>query len=869
MLVTPPIVTPGCNLSACQTSTSRKRTPSVAPTGLYPFLSIIYDGIQLAFSPSAMNTLLRDLRYALRTLARNPGFAGVAVLSIGIGIGASTTIFGWMSSLLLNPLPGAAQVERIVAIENTAPNDEPLTTSYLDFRDFRDNLQLLNFVSARNSNVFSVGDAPRTAQAWGEMVSGNFFDLLGVHPEAGRFFSGAERDDAQNAHAVVVISHTYWKAHYRSDAAAIGSLLRINRTLFTIIGVAPPGFYGDRSGLDYELWMPLTMYGQLTHTGTWMLLDRNNRNLVMMARLAPGVTIEQARGEVQALANRMAVADADSSQGIGATVLPVWQSHFGPQSVLLTPIAILMGASGVVLLIVCANLANLLLARASGRLKEFSVRLALGARPARLARQILTETLLMAVAGSVCGLMLANMLGGALRWLIPAVARPAMLQPPLDAQVLGFTTALAFLVSILAGLAPALHAARSNINEALKDTSRGGTSGASSHHLRGLLVVSEVVLAVIALVGAGLFLKSFHTARAMDPGFQPEGIALARFDFSTAAYDAQQADGFCRRLRERLEQQPGVTAVSYDDSVPLGFSGGNWEGLEVEGYVPGRNENMKIYRDLISPGFFDSMKIPLIDGRDFDLRDDAASTKVMIVNQEFVRRFIGNRSVLGRKVHGWGEWFTIVGVARDAKYHRVTESPQPYFYIPISQIFRPEYGLTFQVRTSGSVNEAIAALRRESAAIDPAITIFDAEPMTEYVAASLFGAKIAASLLSVLSGLGLLLAAIGLYSVMAYSVAQRTSEIGIRVTLGAQPGDIMRAVIRQGLAFAGLGLLVGTLAAAALARLAAALLVGVSPAEPGVYAAAAVFTLLVALASAALPAWRALRVDPAVALRSQ
>jgi predicted permease len=832
-------------------------------------LSTTYDGKRLAPFIAAMNTLLRDLRYGLRTLTRNPGFAAVAVLTIGIGIGASTTIFSWMRPMLLNPLPGATQAERIVAIENTAPDGEPITTSYLDFRDFRDNLKLVNLVTARVGNVFSVGDAPHTTQVWGELVSGGFFDMLGIEPEAGRFFSDAERDDAQNAHAVVVISHSYWKSHYQSDRSAIGSSLRINRTPFTIIGVAPESFHGTRSGLDYEMWMPLTMYGQLTHTGNWMLRDRNTRNFMMFARLAPGVTTEQARAEVQALANRMAVADADSNQGIGATVLPVWQSHFGTQSILLTPITILMGASGVVLLIVCANLANLLLARATGRLKEFSVRLAMGARPMRLIQQLLTETLLMAVAGSVCGLMLANLLGGALRWLLPAVARPAMLQPPLDAQVLAFTMALAFGVAILAGLAPALHATRSNVNEILKEGGRSGTSGAHSHRLRGLLVTSEVALAVIALVGAGLFLKSFQTARGIDPGFKPEGVALARFDFSSAGYDARQTDSYCRRLREQLERQPGVTAVSYDDSPPLGFSGGNWETLEVDGYVPGPNENMKIYRDLVSPGYFETMKIPLLEGRDFDLRDDATSLKVMIVNREFVRRFLANRSVLGRKVHGWGEWFTIVGIVEDSKYHRVTESPQPYFYIPIRQIFRPEYGLTFDVRTSGSVNEAIGALRREATAIDPALTIFDAEPMTEYVAASLFGAKIAASLLSVLSGLGLLLAAIGLYSVMAYAVAQRTGEIGIRVTLGAQPRDIMRLVIRQGITFAAAGLVAGSLAAAALARVVAATLVGVGPADPLVYAAATGFTVLVTLASAAIPAWRALRVDPAVALRWQ
>jgi predicted permease len=816
-----------------------------------------------------MNTLLGDLRYGWRTLMHNPAFAAVAVLTIGIGIGASTTIFSWMRPMLLNPLPGAMQPERIVAIENMAPDGEPITTSYLDFRDFRDNLKLVNFVTARVGNVFSVGEAPHTTHVWGEMVSESFFDLLGIQPETGRFFSAEERDDAQNAHAVVVISHSYWKNHYHSDLSAIGSILRINRTPFTIIGVAPEGFHGTRSGLDYEMWMPLTMYGQLTHTGTWMLLDRNTRNFMMFARLAPGVTIEQARAEVQALANRMAVADVDSNQGIGATVLPVWQSHFGTQSILLTPITILMGASGVVLLIVCANLANLLLARATARLKEFSVRLAMGARPTRLIQQILTETLLMAVAGSVCGLMLANLFGGALRWLLPAVARPVMLQPPLDGQVLAFTMALTFGVAILAGLVPALHASRANANEMLKEGGRTGSSGSHSHRLRGLLVTSEVALAVIALVGAGLFLKSFQTARAIDPGFKPEGVVLARFDFSSAGYDARQTDSYCRRLREQLERQPGVTAVSYDDSAPLGFSGGNWETLDVEGYVPGPNENMKIYRDLVSPGYFATMKIPLVEGRDFDLRDDATSLKVMIVNQEFVRRFLANRSVIGRKVHGWGKWFTIVGVAKDSKYHRVTESPQPYFYIPIRQVFRPEYGLTFNVRTSGPVNEAIAALRREATAIDPQLTIFDAEPMTEYVAASLFGAKIAANLLSVLSGLGLLLAAIGLYSVMAYAVAQRTGEIGIRVTLGAQPRDIMRFVIRQGLVFAAAGLVVGSLAAAALARVVAAMLVGVGPADAQVYAVAAAFTALVTLASAAVPAWRALRVDPAVALRWQ
>ena len=814
-----------------------------------------------------MSNLLRDLRYGVRALLRDPGFAAVAVLTIGIGIGANTTVFSWMRSMVLNPLPGAAQPERIVAIENMAADREPLTTSYLDFTDFRDHLKLVSQVTARIGNVFAVGDGPDTSRVWGEMVSGNFFDTLGLSPAAGRFFVSSERDDTQNAHAVVVISHSYWKNHYHFDPSAIGSTLRINDTVFTVIGVTPAAFHGTRSGLDYEIWMPLTMYGKLTHTGTWMLRDRNTRNFQLFARLAPGATIEQARAEVEALANRMAVLDADSNQGVGATVLPLWQSHFGTQSVLLAPIVTLMGVSGLVLLIVCANLANLLLVRAAGRQKEFSIRLALGAAVVRLVGQSLTETLLLAAAGALCGLALTRMLGGAIAWLLPSIARPTMLTPPLDGQVLAYTLALALVVLVVSGLLPAFDAARANVNQGLKQGGRSGVSGVQAQRWRGLLVSCEVALAVIALVGAGLFLKNFQTARAMDPGFSPDGVALAQFDFSTANYNAQQTDSFCRRLRERLEQQPQVTSVSYDDSTPLGFGGGNWENLDVEGYTPGSSENMKIYRDLISPGFFASMKIALLQGRDFDLHDDAKARKVMIVNQEFVRRFLPNRDVLGHKVRGWGEWFTIVGVVKNSKYHRVTESPQPYFYIPIRQVFRPEYGLTFHVRTTGSVKEAIAAIRREAAGIDPSLTIFDAEAMTEYISASLFGAKIAANLLTVLSGLGLLLAAIGLYSVMAYSVAQRTSEIGVRVSFGAQPRDIMKLVVGQGMRFTLAGLITGGLAAAALARLASSVLVAVSPSDPWVFAVAAAFTISITLAAAVIPARRALRVDPAVALR--
>ena len=814
----------------------------------------------------------KDFRFGARSLGKAPGFAIVAILALALGIGANTTLFSWMRPLLFDPLPGAFDATRLVAVENFAnagnSRVEPLTSSFLDFRDYRDHLKLLD-VAAIGRGAFAVGDERTSERIWCEMVSGNFFDVLGLKPASGRFFSAEEKNDVQNAHAVAVIGHTFWQTHYHGSLSALGSTLRINRVQFTIIGVAPEDFHGTQTGLDYQIWAPLTMYGQATHTGQWMLEDRNTRNFTMLARLKPDVSLEQARNEAAVLANFMAKANGDADRGVGATVLPLWQWHFGPQSMLLKPVAVLMAACGVFLLIVCANVANLQLARATGRQKEFSIRLALGANTLRLVRQLLTESLLLALVGSVVGLLIAYWLGGALRWLLPSIAAPSMLEPPFDGHVFGFTLLLAVTVATLAGVAPALQAARSNVNEGLKEGGRSGGSGVRSHRLRGLLVTLEVSLAVVALVGAGMFLKSFHVSSLTAPGFSPEGQALAQFNLSTAGYTQQQADSFCQRLTEALKQHPGVTAVSYADTVPLGFHGGNWEEVEVEGYPTAPGENMKTYRNLIGPGYFEVMKIPRVDGRDFDLRDDAKSQPVMIVSQEFVRRFIPRGGAIGRKVHGWGRWFMIVGVVRDIKIHEVGEGALPFFYIPIRQEYRPEYGLTFHVRTSGSVEEAINAVRQEAASIDPSLTLFDAQSMTEYVAGSLYGQKVAAIMLSVLGSLGLALAAMGLYSVMACSVAERTGEIGIRVALGAQPRDVMAMVLRQGLRLVAAGLLTGSIFAALLARLASAMFTTLRPADPVVYATAAFFVVAVSLASVVIPARRALRVDPMVALRSQ
>jgi len=814
-----------------------------------------------------LEDFVTDLRFGLRATRIAPGFTTVAILTLTLGIAANTTIFSWIRSVLLNPLPGASEPDRVFAIESVTPGGDWVPTSYLDYRDTRDYTKLFESFSVSYPMTVAVGNERTVEQLRAELVSGSFFDLLGVRPEAGRFFVAAENDDTQNAHPVVVISHGFWVSHYRRDPSAVGSSIRINRHVYTIIGVAPDGFYGSMPGFAFQFWPLATMHSQLNATGDWMLQDRKTRMFRVLARLKPGVTYEQALAEVQAFGHRMAEADADTNQGMGLNLLPMWKSHYGIQEAMFGPLTILMGAAGVLLLIVCANVANLLLARATSRQKEFSVRLALGAPRSRLIRQVLTESLLLAVAASLFGLSLAYQFIGALQYLIPPGVRSSLNRPPIDFGVLLFTLAVTVSVAVIAGLAPALHSAGENVNETLKEGGRTGTSSRHSQRLRAILVASEVALAFIALIGAGLFVKSFRIARAMNPGFQPAGIAIGRFNMFSAGYDRQQADSFCRRLREQLEREPGVTSVSYADYVPLDLGGDSWEDLQIEGYVPGPSENMKIYRSMVAPGYFATMKIPLLQGRDFTLQDDRDHEFVMIVNQEFVRRFLRSQYPIGVKVRGWGRWFRIVGVVQDSKIFRVTENPRPYFYIPIREIYRPEMTYTFFVRTSGSLSDALAALGRDAHSVDAASAPISVFPLEEYILQSLFTNKIAADLLSILAGTAIFLAAIGLYSVMAYSVARRTNEIGIRVSLGAQPSAVLGMVIHQGLVLGAAGLLVGALVALAFGRVLRSSLVSVSPADPVIYAAAAAFALVIVLAATAIPARRAMRVDPIVALR--
>ena len=813
----------------------------------------------------------QDLRFGLRMSLKNPGFTLVAVLTLAVGIAASTTVFSWIDSVLVRPIPGVTNGHELLSFESQAPNGEFMGSSYPDYQDHRDHLKLLAGLAVTKPDPLSIGEEDHAERIWGELVSGNYFAVLGVKPAAGRFFSPEEYGDKQGGYPVAVISYSLWKRRFSADPGVIGSTIRVNRQKLTIIGVAPPEFRGTLPGLAFETWIPLMMAPQLNTMPDWMLRDRHTRNLLGLARPKPGVTLQQANAEVAALAGQLASEHADTSAGVGAALLPVWKAHSGAQYLLLAPLQILMAVCGVVLLIVCANVANLLLARITARHKEFSVRLALGAGRGRLVMQLLAESLILAVMGGLVGAPLALWMAQALGALVPPAGFPIALDIEMNADIFAFTMLLCVVACVLSGIAPALHTARADLSDALKQGGRSGSAGKHSKQLRGLLVVSEVALALVAIIGAGLFARSFQLARQIHPGFDASHILVSNVSLSTAGYAVPDRRQFCFRLRERLEAQPGIAGVTYADFIPLGFDGGSWEELDIEGYEKGRSENMQIYRNVVAPGYFKVLGVPLLAGRDFTEQDDTSNTSkpVMIVNQTFARRYFGGGYPIGRRVHGWGKWFSVVGVVKDSKYHTPNEAPQPYFYVPFKQVYRADMAIAVYVRAAGDPNQALGTLRREVRSMDPNVSVYDAMPLTEYMAASLFVQKIAAWLLGVLGAVSLVLAAVGLYSVVAYSITQRTHEIGIRVALGAKSSDVVGLVVRQGMGLTIVGLLVGVMAAAAVTRLAAGLLVNVSATDPLIFAGGALFLAAVALAASCVPALRATRIDPNTALRCQ
>ncbi|MGA2182015.1 MAG: ABC transporter permease [Bryobacteraceae bacterium] len=816
-----------------------------------------------------MSTFLQDLRYGIRMALRSPGFTLVAVLTLAIGIAVNTTVFSWVDMMLLQPIPGAANPGELAVFETVAPDGTALPTSFPDFRDHRDHLKLLSGLAAATPATMTMGEGEHAGRVWAELVSANYFAVLGVKPVRGRMFSQEECGDKRDACPVAVIGEGLWKSRFHGDPRVIGTTVLLNRQKLTVIGIAPAEFSGSLPGLTLSIWAPLTMGTRFNMFPEHALDNRGVRYFMGVARLKPGVSLAQARTECSSLARQIAQLNPHANAGIGATLLPIRQGHFGGQTLMAGPLTILMAVCGLVFLIVCANVSSLLLARAIARRREFSVRMAMGAGRARLARQLLSESLILAVLGVLAGVPLAMWMSQSLGYLMPRGANvPVSFDIPLNSEILAFTILLCVAACVLSGIAPALHSARAGLNEALKEGGRSGGEGARSERTRGLLVVSEVAMALVAIIGTGLFARSFQMARQINPGFDPHNVLVARLELASAGYTGLDRTRFFERLRDRLSSQPGIVSVSWADVVPLYFTGNPWDDVQVEGYVPGVKESMKIMRNMVGPGYLGLMRIPLVEGRDFTGHDDENAPPVMIVNRTFARHFFGGGTAIGHRVRNGDRWFTIAGVARDSKYVRPDEAATPYFYALSRQAYSSPAAAMF-IRTTGDPERAAATVRSATNSIDPGVGVFDAMPLTESIGASLFGQKTAAVMLAVLGVVALVLAATGLYSVMAYSVAQRTREIGLRMALGARPADVLALVMRRGLLLTLFGVGIGVVAALAVTRLAASLLVHVSATDPLVFGAATLFLAAVALAANYLPARRATRIDPNEALRCE
>jgi predicted permease len=818
----------------------------------------------------------QDLRFALRVLRNSPGFAMVAVITLGIGIAANTTVFGWVETVLLRPIPGVGNLEELVALEGVSPEGRRLEQfPHPDFRDFQRQMTQFSGVAATHIAQFTIGPVDQPRRVLGEVVSANYFSVLDVKPFLGRLFVPEEDRDIRGAFPYAVISHRLWRTYFHADTRAVGRSVRINGHQYTLIGVTRSDFAGTLGGAALDMWVPLSMIIETGTLNTWAASDRNARFLNVFARLDPGVSIAQAREEARAVAGRMAAAYPDTHKGISASLVPIREAMYGLQTRLGTPLRILMAVCILVLLIACANVANLLMARSVSQQREFGIRIALGAGRVRLVRHLLAEVIVLAVVGALAGVLLAQWMGESLHFVLPSLdsaalaAMEPLVNPKRSWTVLVFAALIALATAVLSTLVPAVFAGRLDVNEALKEGGRGGTSGARSHRAREALVIAEVALAAMALIGAGLAVRSFQRLAKVDLGFDPRNVLVAHFHLSTNGYSLDQEKQFCRNLRLRLEAASVVEQVSYANATPLSIYGTPYDRVQALNSEADERGVVSLPMSVVAPGYFRLMRIPMIEGRDFTERDDLKAERVIIVNQTFAERYFEKRNPVGQRIRVSGKWATVIGVVKDSKYVTHAERPAAFFYGTFGQMFWSGHNNFFFVRAH-DVEAARRVFRTEVAALDPNKGLYELSPLPGITEAGLFGERIAASLLTALGVLALSLAAIGLYSVMAYAVSERTQEIGIRMALGAQPRQVLRLVLRQGMAMAVAGIAIGAGGALVSARLLATLLgPSMSTAEPAVFAAAALCLILIALMASYIPARRATRVDPITALHSE
>jgi macrolide transport system ATP-binding/permease protein len=809
-----------------------------------------------------VSSILQDLRYALRSLLRTPSLTTAAILSLGLGIGANTTVFAWVQAVLLRPVPGALEPDALRVSTLETREGRPRSWSYPNYRDWRDRATTMDVVG-QDDLAMSIAVNGQPERAYGALVSGNYFRVMGVQPAAGRLLS-EEDDRTPGGHPVTVISYSYWQRRFAGDPSAVGKQITVNNVPMTIIGVTPEDFLGSFLGVATAAWVPMAMQPDMT--GGNRLEARGSGWMQAMARLKPGVSDQQAQAEASAVLAQIAEENKGSFDGWRIRVLPPWQANWGAPSVLAPILGVLSVVVGLVLLIACANVANLLLARAVGRRREIAVRLSLGANRWRLVRQLLTEALLLSTVAGIIGMAVAYWTYGLLMAFAPPTDLPLNFGLKLDAVTITYAAVASLLTGVFFGLAPALQTSRADTINAIKEEAgRGASGGRSGHRLRNALVVAQVAVCLVLLVGATLFVRSLQAAQQIDPGFDPDGLLIASVDLVPNGYTPDTGRQFHRRLVEAMSAVPGVDMYALARQVPLGLTGTSSAGITIDGYTPQADEEVNIVYNIVGPRYFATMRIPISAGREFTEADARGSSPAMIINETMAKRYWSNREALGGRVRMGKEDYTVVGIARDIKYGQINEAPQPYMYLALDQNFTSTAVL--HVRTASTPATTLAAIRDVVRTLDPNLPLFDARTVEEHMRFAVFAQRMGANLLGVMGLIAVVLAAVGLYGVIAYAVSQRTQEMGIRLALGAAPGDLLKMVLRQGLVITSIGLAVGLTLAFVATGFMRTLLPGIAPRDPLTFVAVPVALMAIAIVAALIPARRAGAVDPVIALR--
>ncbi|HEX7183131.1 MAG TPA: ABC transporter permease [Thermoanaerobaculia bacterium] len=815
-----------------------------------------------------MSSLLRDLRIALRLLGRQPTLAALTVLSLGLGIGANTTVFSIINSLILRPLPVEAP-DRLVAVYTSGGGGGLYGgCSFADFMDYRAADDVFSDGMAYVWAPLTLGNERGAERIWAQVVTPNYFSMLGVEAAHGRTFASS-RDLRAPGAPEVVLGHGFWRRELGADPNVAGKTLRLNDNLFTVVGVAPEDFQGTEMTRIPELWVSSSSGVDLT-LGAFSPDNRGLRVLAVIGRLEKGVSLERAQSRLASIAQRLAETFPETNEGRRASLVAANRARVHPfvRDSVTSYLGLLMGLVGLLLLVACGNLASLLLVRGLGRQPEVAVRMAVGASRPSLVRQFLVESVLLAFLGGVVGLLFALWSTRILSTIRPPEPFPIALSMSPDLRVLGFTLLLAFLVGSLFGLAPALRTTRPEITSELKDQLPVGHGRRS--RLLNVFVVLQVAFSVILLITAGLFLRSLKKVNEVDLGFDPGNVLVASFQLGPmSGYTPEQGVQFYENLLERVRALPGVSTASVTSLVPMDFGGlrgaAYAQGMAVDPDQPPLESDLSV----VDPSFFSTMKIPVLSGRVFGPQDTQSSPPVVIINQQLARMLWGDADVIGRRLVLFtpdGPAYEVVGITRTGRYHSVREDPTPLVYIPLAQFSEPMMSLV--VRTKENPRALVSAVRNEVRALDPDLPAFNIRTLEEQIATSLFAERVAALLSTALALLALIQAGVGIYGVLVYSVGQRTREIGLRMALGAQPKAVQGLVVGQAMRLTWAGIFAGLAGAWMVSRLMAAFLFQVSAADPATYLSIPLIVAAFALIASYIPVRRASRVSPIIALKN-